>query len=539
MSPVANNIVDSASPPEPPTFVQRLGEVVLIVLVFFTLAGDPPPHVNESHYLCRAKHFWDPAWSAGDMFLESSDTQIVFIWALGWITKWASLSTTAWIGRLLAWVLVAWAWQRLSWRLVPMRMASVLSAALFVTLNAQAQLASEWIVGGVEAKTFAYAFVLLALGELIDRRWNRMFVLLGVATAIHPLVGGWSAMLCAGIWVITELAARRTTPAQWLSRVPWLGAFAGGLLALVGLVPAISLTWNEPADIVAEASRIYVFERLPHHLALLSLPDEESAARLLRHGLLLAAVTALGIGLRGHRVFDIVQFAWGAAFLAVVGLLIELAFAEDQLLAARLLRYYWYRLSDFAAPAAAALAAMALVSIAMAERKPWGTWALLAAILYTSWYLAGIARQRLVNSVPPADARVADFEAWTAACKWITENTSAHSLFLTPRLNHSFKWRTGRPEVVNRKDIPQDARGILEWNRRIKDIYYYEGLAGLVGPIDSLGQLDDERVRELARKYKADFVLSDRTQLLGLPRAYWNEEYVVYRIDNEGHRGGR
>jgi hypothetical protein len=91
MSPVANNIVDSASPPEPPTFVQRLGEVVLIVLVFFTLAGDPPPHVNESHYLCRAKHFWDPAWSAGDMFLESSDTQIVFIWALGWITKWASL----------------------------------------------------------------------------------------------------------------------------------------------------------------------------------------------------------------------------------------------------------------------------------------------------------------------------------------------------------------------------------------------------------------------------------------------------------------
>jgi hypothetical protein len=127
---------------------------------------------------------------------------------------------------------------------------------------------------------------------------------------------------------------------------------------------------------------------------------------------------------------------------------------------------------------------------------------------------------------------MADFAAWTDACDWIAENTSSGSLFLTPRLNHSFKWRTGRPEVVNRKDIPQDARGILEWNRRMEDIYYYEGPAGLVGPIDSLGQLGDDRVRELAKKYGADYVLSDRSQLLSLPRAYRNEEYVVYRIEN-------
>jgi hypothetical protein len=38
-------------------------------------------------------------------------------------------------------------------------------------------------------------------------------------------------------------------------------------------------------------------------------------------------------------------------------------------------------------------------------------------------------------------------------------------------------------------------------------------------------------VRELAQKYNVDMVLADRSQLLALPRAYWNEEYVVYRID--------
>jgi hypothetical protein len=302
----------------------------------------------------------------------------------------------------------------------------------------------------------------------------------------------------------------------------------------LGVVPALSLTWNDPANVVAEASRIYVFERLPHHLALLALPQEEYTARFVRHGLLLVVLMSLGVGLRHHAVFRIVQFAWGAALLALVGLMIELAWSHEPLFAARLLRYYWYRLSDFGVPAAAALAATELTCVAMVQRKAFGTWGLLASVVYTGWYLGDVAGKRVFLPVPPADARLADFKAWTDACDWIAENTSASSLFLTPRLNHSFKWRTGRPEVVNRKDIPQDARGILEWNRRIKDIYYYEGQAGLVGPIDSLGQLgdEDERVRELARKYGADYVLSDRSQLLSLPRAYRNEEYVVYRIEN-------
>ena len=66
-------------------------EVLLIVLVFFVVAGDPPPHVNEPHYLCRLKHFWNPDWCAGDLFLESTDTQVVFIWTFGWVTRWLSL----------------------------------------------------------------------------------------------------------------------------------------------------------------------------------------------------------------------------------------------------------------------------------------------------------------------------------------------------------------------------------------------------------------------------------------------------------------
>ena len=61
----------------------RLAEVFLILLVFFVAVGDPPPHVNEAHYVGRLKHFWNPSWCAGDLFLESTDTQLVVIWRSG------------------------------------------------------------------------------------------------------------------------------------------------------------------------------------------------------------------------------------------------------------------------------------------------------------------------------------------------------------------------------------------------------------------------------------------------------------------------
>jgi hypothetical protein len=512
----------SSQPPRQAA-LQVAVEVLLIVAVFFIVAGDAPPHVNESHYLCRVKHYWNPSWCAGDLFLESADTQLVLIWLFGWVTQLLSLTATAWIGRLAAWIMLAWAWQRLSWRVVPMHWAAVISATFFVTLNALGHLAGEWIVGGVEAKCFAYGFVLLALRELVDGRWNRLWLFLGAATAFHPLVGGWSVVVCGGIWLVD---CRRQV--SLLSMMP--GLTAGLLLGLIGVVPALLLSWNQPPEMVAEASRIYVYERLPHHLAPLVLPREELTRRLAGHTVLIVALAGLGPILRYHVVFRMMQFAWGAVILAIMGFAIEFVLSHEPLLAARLLRYYWFRLTDFAVPMAVALAATALIMLAVTQRRAWGTWVLAATILFAGGHLAGVAIQRAKNPIPPADARMADFSAWVDVCRWISENTSAHTRFLTPRLNHSFKWRTGRPEVVNRKDIPQDTRGILEWNRRIKEIYYYEDATGINGPVDSPSQLATDRVRELAAKYGVDMVVADRSQLLSLPRAYWNEEYVVYRV---------
>src|SRR5689334_23307146 len=156
-------------------------EVVWIFLIFFLFAGSLPPDVGESHYLVKAKHDWQPSWCAGDLFLESRDAHAMFYWTLGWLTRVCSLTATAWIGRVVTWVLLAWSWQRLSWAVVPRPLMSLLSVGLMLAFLKHGDLAGEWIVGGVEAKGFAYVLVFLALEAIVRDRWRVALVLAGAA----------------------------------------------------------------------------------------------------------------------------------------------------------------------------------------------------------------------------------------------------------------------------------------------------------------------------------------------------------------------
>lgn len=160
-------------------------EIGLIFLLFFLQAGWPAPDVNEPHYLSKARHYWDPAWCANDFFCASADAHQVFYWTFGWLTQLLPFATVAWLGRILTWALVAWAWRRLSWSLVPAAWYSVLSAALWVMLTDRCQMAGEWVIGGVEAKGFAYALVLLGIEALVRGRWTGAWLLFGAASSSH------------------------------------------------------------------------------------------------------------------------------------------------------------------------------------------------------------------------------------------------------------------------------------------------------------------------------------------------------------------
>jgi hypothetical protein len=228
-------------------------------------------------------------------------------------------------------------------------------------------------------------------------------------------------------------------------------------------------------------------------------------------------------------------YAWGAVALAGIGLTIELAFWNHPQTAAALLRYYWFRLTDVAVPMAVAMNAVALIATGLAARRTWAPWALVAALAVACGSVADAARNHLLVPIPPSDARMRDYIAWVDACDWIAANTPPDAVFLTPRRNQSFKWRTGRSEVATWKDIPQDARSMIEWFDRLHTIYYNQ-VDGEYVPALSLGHIGTERVVAAAHKYGADYVITDNRVPLELPIVYpnadnHNDEYVIYRVN--------
>jgi hypothetical protein len=95
----------------------------------------------------------------------------------------------------------------------------------------------------------------------------------------------------------------------------------------------------------------------------------------------------------------------------------------------------------------------------------------------------------------------------------------------------TFKWYTGRSEVATWKDIPQDAKAIVQWWARLQDIYG----TGCAPPEprwrSTLTGLSPERLRQLGAKYGADYLIDEQSDSLSdLPSLYGNERYAIYRL---------
>ena len=500
---------------------QAIAEVGLIFLVFFVHAAWPVPEVNETHYLTKAKHYWNSSWCPNDLFLDSVDAHQVFYWTCGWLTRFFSLSATAWCGRVLTWGLLAWAWQRLSFLLVPKFLYAVLSAALFVAATSRMHMAGEWMVGGVEAKGLAYIFVLLALWSLVRGRWPAVWLLLGAASAFHVLIGGWSVVAAAVVWLA---AGRQRPPLAETAR--WL--VLGLLLALPGLVPVLRLNWGVDPAVVGEASRIYVFNRLPHHLV----PQAFALHFVFRHILLVGIWLMLCRFVPTDRGDRRLRWFVGASIgISLTGCLIAWLTTGHDAEAATLLRYYWFRMADVLVPLGVALEIIRALALFERYRPAWAQWGLLVAMSLAGIHLGAVVIERQNNLRPPADKSITNLAAWRDICAWVAANTPPDALFLTPRNTQSFHWYAGRAEVVGYKDIPQDAVGIVEWWQRIGDLYRQRPSAPDAEGFASLAELGRTRLEVLGRKYHADYVIAGPDPLLALERVSPpNPAYVVYRL---------
>lgn len=408
-------------------------EVLLVFGVFFAYGAWPIPDVNEQYYVGKAIHFWNPEWLAADPFLNTPDSHWLFYAAFGTLSFFFSQNALVWAGRVLIWVLTACAWVRLSRALIPRRWVAPLTAAAFAFYLESFHMAGEWIFGGVEGKGFAFPFVFWGLACFVEGKYNRAWILYGIGSAFHVLVGGWAVVASLGAWAVAahfefnatarnggengEKSAKLPFGARLARRLRGFGGallktapglLVGGAISLIGVIPALKLDAGATADVLARSREIYVFERLAHHLVASSLPW----TFLLRFALLTAAFVAAVVGTAAlvrrtrrlesaeivenkdvkqsdaanpaseeasRRFLRATAFVGVAILIACVGLVLDFgskrvanpetansAIAvvyrsvaetfglvdrfDDPRAAAGWLRYYWFRLSDWAVP---------------------------------------------------------------------------------------------------------------------------------------------------------------------------------------------
>ncbi|MGW8257111.1 MAG: DUF6798 domain-containing protein, partial [Thermoguttaceae bacterium] len=477
-----------------PARCQIIAEIFLIFAVFSLQGAWPVPDVNEPYYLGKAIHYWNPNWGGNDFFFQSKDTNLVFYLLFGWLSLWLKPMVLAWTGRLITWWLLAWSWRRLSFALLRRAWWSILSAALFAILLNHCTMAGEWVIGGVEVKGFAYVFVFLGLEALLRNRWNRAWILFGVASGLHVLVGGWTTVAGGLAWLMLP----GTRPSL---RRMWPGLLVGLLLALPGLIPALLLNVSTDSTTIQQANLIYVFDRLPHHLYLFKMSLMMIARFLLLASLFFllcrrisqnygavfcphpmplsqrARGVVLGRPLTGEirdsmnfsdflAVYRFQAFVCGALIIVFCGAFFNVMSMFDRVLAARFMRYYWFRLGDVAVPLGVAILGCEWIIYCLHNRsfvRRMGVFLTGIALLSHFGFLTV---ERIAPGYPRSE-RSESPAAWREACVWAQDarHIPHNARFITPRWSQTFKWYSQHAEVATWKDVPQAAADLLEWRR--------------------------------------------------------------------------
>ncbi|MDR3183095.1 MAG: hypothetical protein LBT89_09290 [Planctomycetaceae bacterium] len=457
-------------------------EIVLLFLVCVLYGAWMVPDVNEVYYVGKAIHFWQPNWIAGDEFLDGKDSHWTFYAVFGWLPLFFSPAATAWIGRCTAWVLLAWSWQRLSFTLVPVRYASVITGLALAYYISNFHEAGEWLFGGIEGKTVAYPLVFFALTEMLCQRWGRCFVFLAAASAFHILVGGWSLVIITGLYFI---ALQPNTPPSLPLHTFVLpcqaGLFVCGLLC--GLMPALLLDYGTPAETVRQAHQIYCFERLHHHLVPYLFPFYFRCRFAL---LVLLWIFLCRFGRNGNRqqrLFD--GFVWGTLVLAGIGYAAAYVLAGHRELSAEILRFYWFRMADIAVPMGIAVGALS--AICAAQNKPalpLRKLVCLALLFLPMLQVLPMLESRCKQMYPRTEPVGIDGAvvtlSWYDLCRWIRANTPPDARFWIPRDGTTFKWYAQRSDVGVWKNIPQDAAGVVRWQKAMNDLYTYRDADGVL-----------------------------------------------------------
>lgn len=516
---------------------------VLVVMGFFSLKfllHENMGMANEVDVLPLAKQYADPTWIPGDWYLnQPPGYRLLFETLFGrLIVTWGFLATSM-IGRLLCYGLVASGLVLIGRRLGLSLPLLLLAVVLFLSTNRnQGLVAFEWLLGGLEAKSVAYGFVLLAIALMLMGMYRLMALMLGLATSFHVLIGGWAFLATLG-WLVL----------RWKTRLKGIGQI-GVLLGIYLLASAFAIkpvleqlfTTLPPSSVTP--SYIYVFVRLPHHLNPLSWSSDWWIKPAIYLLVLVMSIKLLQRQQHSDRLskqhtaqIELFEFTLICLVPFILGVAVAPLDYEG-----RLLQYYPFRLGDVMLPLNTCLifACALQQTFTGRTRQVLLLFCIVLLTVLCSIQSVSFHKQFLgLRQFPHVDPE------FKALCNWVRTQTLTDATVISPPVDFvDFTWLAERPTIANFKLLPQTKAGILEWYDRLSD------LSGNFSPwsattrtknskreikqalIAGYNHLTTTQVDALMTKYRATYFMTRIEHQLDLPSAYHNSRYVLYSRKN-------
>ena len=529
---------------------------VLLLTVFLSLKFllvNNMGNVNELDVLPLARQYVDPAWISQDWYLnQPPGYRLLFQAIFGKLAvTWGFLATSL-IGRFVCYYLVASGLVLIGRRLGLNFVFLLLSIILFIYVDPgvdpykdQGVVVHEWIVGGLEAKAIAYGLVLLAIGWMLEGRYGLLALTLGLATSFHVLVGGWTFLA-----VLSWLALNRK---KGFRDVRYLVSFLFlYLITSAFAIPAVlqHLGFPNPTGTIdvsyIEASYIYVFLRLPHHLNPLSWVPGWWLSPLIYLLVLGISVTFFRYRRNSTQSPEIYDARLGLARFALLTLI---PFALGLLIApfdtqGKLLQYYPFRLGDVILPLSACLLLFCALN-QLFNPKVRRIAILIGLVILGSVYcVEATSCQKQLVKIQQFPSQTQDLtSAWQDMCLWIRQHTPQESLVISPPVEFAnFSWLSERATIAKYKLLPQNEAGVMSWYNRLND------LSGETNPwqlepgeqpgkntfkkalTEGYVHLGTDQVKRLMHQYQANYFVTRLGHQLDLPVAYQNVEHILYTV---------
>lgn len=479
------------------------------------------PFGDELQQFPRALHTLDPAWLSHDLFVGAPQgDHWVFFRFLGGLFWLAGPVWGAVLARIVIWLLLAGSLISLGRALNFKPLAVILGTALFIAYN-QSRIGGETIVGEAIARHLAYPLVLFALSGWIRGRFMFAAVMLGFATAVHVLVGGWATATILGLMFFDE----RVKVQGWPIRVGCAGVCL--VFSLPGLIPILPFVFGGSQSDTSHADQVFIYFRHSHHLS----PGSWPLLDYLQFAGLFAVFVLMGRAFSpSPQMARLRQFVWVISIVTALALAVGLTLRD-----AFFLKLHPYR---FAPPLTALMVGIMLGQLLASLRRPPLRWLAVLSVAVLAVWLAPRGAYHLYQQ----QRNISDVEASRLdALRWLRLHARDGATVLANPAWADVQWETRCASVTAFKLVPFEASRINEWYRRLTSVvgqppwsqpghitqYWIQNAYDAVPP---------DQLVSMAGQLEADFVIAPAPCIDSDQVPYSNSHYCVYATAEDSVR---